>query len=168
MIRWGMRETLKTFSSSKIFSCVPITQGRANHSKNVKPDSYLQTSTHRRQTWAKDELLVQGNTPIFRKTHWFGERMQLRNKLLSNEDSNCYPGHRSRRPPGWLDYGYKNSQGWTWTQRLLRKELESPRACSMEEKQDSKNNRKGKRKKDPLHPTITTELLDRQTDLTHK
>lgn len=37
----------------------------------------------------------------------------------------------------------------------------------MEEKQDSRNNRRGKRKKDPLHPTITTELLDRHTDQAH-
>lgn len=110
----------------------PIAEGRANHSKNVKPDSYLQTSTHTRQTWAKDGLLVQGNTSIFSKTHRFGEKMQLKNKLLSNEDSNCWQGtapggllggwamatRTARAGPGHKDY---SERSWKVPGPVLRK-----------------------------------------------
>ena len=78
-----------------------------------------------------EELLVQRNTHIFMfltKTHGFGEKTQLRNKLLHNKDRTL-SARALLQKAAWVVWatGYGDSLGWTLTYKFLSKELESPR-----------------------------------------
>lgn len=125
-----------------------------SHFRNENPDSLSETSScPRRLLKITEELVVQRNNPIFKKTHGFGEKMQLRNICYTTK-TQCHAGHCSRWLPGWCG----PQDMWT-TQPGLDFNTEIPQQgvgpipCEGNKK-DFRN--VGKKKKPQPSPTITT------------
>ena len=82
-----------------------------------------------------EEPLVQRNTHIFMKAHWFGEKDQLRKKLLHNKDWTL-SARAQLQMAVWAvkATGCGDSPSQTWTQ-IPQQGPGKSQVCSMEQKQ---------------------------------